>query len=119
MQNVVPALRVTDYSRSRAFYTDGLGFAVEGEHRFAPHLPVFATITRDGLTLYLTEHTGDCEVGALVHLYVPDVDAWHDELVRRGVPVEEAPNETIDGLRDMTVRDLDGNALRICTNLNS
>lgn len=117
MQSVVPALRVTDYARSREFYTAGLGFRVDGEHRFAPHLPVFATVSRDGLVLYLTEHTGDCPPGALVHLFVPDVDAWYADLVDRGVPVHEAPNESIEGLRDMTVLDPDGNQIRVCTRL--
>jgi catechol 2,3-dioxygenase-like lactoylglutathione lyase family enzyme len=41
MQNVMPALRITDYERSRAFYVDGLGFTIEREHRFAPGMPVF------------------------------------------------------------------------------
>ena len=49
MQNVYPTLRITNYEKSKAFYVDGLGFQIEGEHRFAPHLPVFMTISRDGL----------------------------------------------------------------------
>ena len=40
MQNVYPALRITDYEKSKSFYVDGLGFRIEWEHRFAPHLPV-------------------------------------------------------------------------------
>jgi hypothetical protein len=43
---------------------DGLGFQIEGKRRFAPHLPVFITIGRDGLSLYLTWHRGDCQVAA-------------------------------------------------------
>ena len=115
MQHVVPALRITDYARSKAFYVDGLGFHVEWEHRFKPGLPVFAQINRDGMVLFLTEHTGDCPVGGLVHFYVPDVDGWYAEFQGKGVPVHEPPNQTIQGLRDMTVLDLDGNKLRFCT----
>jgi catechol 2,3-dioxygenase-like lactoylglutathione lyase family enzyme len=118
VQQVIPALRITDPVRSRAFYVDGLGFRVEGEHRFAPGLPVFMTVSRDGMVLYLTEHAGDCPVGGLVHLFVPDVDAWYAELQQKGVPVREAPNQSIPGLRDMTVADPDGNTIRICTRLN-
>ena len=119
MQQVVPAFRITDYARSKAFYVDGLGFHIDWEHRFEPHLPVFMQVSRDGLTFYLTEHTGDCQVGGLVHLYVPDVDAWYAECLRKGVPVQEAPNESLDGLRDMTVVDPDGNQLRIGTRLRA
>ena len=69
------------------------------------------------MTLYLTEHAGDCQAGGLVHLYVPDVDAWYAEFLGKGVPVQEEPNEGIEGLRMMTVADPDGNQLRIGTRL--
>ena len=117
MQQVVPALRITDYAASRGYYTDGLGFRIDWEHRFEPHFPVFMQVTRDGMSIYLTEHAGDCRVGGLVHLFVADVDAWYAEFRGKGVTVEEAPNEGIEGLRMMTVRDPDGNQLRIATRL--
>jgi catechol 2,3-dioxygenase-like lactoylglutathione lyase family enzyme len=117
MQQVVPALRITDYRRSKTFYVDGLGFAVEWEHRFEPHLPVFAQVTREGMTIFLTAHTGDCPVGGLVHFYVPDVDACCAEFESRGVAIPHPPSEDIPGLRDMTILDPDGNKLRFCQRL--
>lgn len=72
---VVPALRMTNYARSKAFYVDRIGFSVEWEHRFEPHFPVFMSVARDGMRLYLSEHAGDCQVGGLVHFSIPDVDA--------------------------------------------
>jgi catechol 2,3-dioxygenase-like lactoylglutathione lyase family enzyme len=117
VQQVIPALRITDYTVSKAFYVDKLHFQIEWEHRFEPHFPVFMEISRDGITIDLTEHTGDCQVGGLIHIYVPDVDAWCAELRASGVPVDE-PNERIPRLRMMTVTDPDGNQLRICTRLN-
>lgn len=118
MQRVVPALRITDYTRSKTFYTEGLGFAIDWEHRFESHFPVFMEISRDGMSFYLTEHSGDCQVGGLIHLMVPDVDAWYEELRQKGTPVKEPPNESLEGLRDMTVVDPDGNQIRIMTRLN-
>ncbi|MGH9815209.1 MAG: glyoxalase superfamily protein [Candidatus Acidiferrales bacterium] len=117
VQRVMPTLRITDYARSKAFYVGGLGFQIEWEHRFEPNLPVFMQVSREGLAFFLTEHTGDCPPGGLIHLYVPDVDAWYAEFQRRGVAVQEAPNQSLEGLRDMTVVDPDGNKLRICTRL--
>jgi catechol 2,3-dioxygenase-like lactoylglutathione lyase family enzyme len=117
MQQVVPALRITDYARSRAFYVEGLGFTIDWEHRYEPDFPVFMQVSRDGLTLYLTEHAGDCQVGGLVHLFVPDVDDWYAGLRGRGVAVRQPPAEHIEGLRGMTVVDPDGNQLRIGTRL--
>jgi len=119
MQSVFPTLRITDYEKSKSFYVNGLGFSVDWEHRFEPHFPVFMQVSRDGLSFYLSEHTGDCQVGGLVHLYVPDVDVWYAELQRNGVTVTEPPNESLPGLRMMTVVDPDGNQLRIATRLGS
>ena len=117
MQAVVPTLRITDLARARAFYVDGLGFTVDWEHRFEPHFPVFMQITRDGLTLYLSQHSGDCEVGGLVHLYVPDVDAWYAGITASGIHVPAPPEDQPWGNRDFRVADPDGNRLAICTRL--
>lgn len=117
MQPVVPTLRITNYARSKAFYVDGLGFQFDWEHRFEPHFPVFMQVSRDGMAIFLTEHTGDCPAGGLVHFYVPDVNVWYAEFQGKGVPVQEPPSESIEGLCDMTVLDPDGNKLRFCTRL--
>jgi catechol 2,3-dioxygenase-like lactoylglutathione lyase family enzyme len=117
VQNVIPALRITDYDRSRAFYVDGLGFRIIWEHRFEPHFPVFMEVSRDGLTFFLSQHKGDCQVGGLIYLYVPDVDAWYAELQGRGVSVQTPPTDQEWGLRDMRVDDPDGNHICICTRL--
>jgi hypothetical protein len=55
-QRVIPALRITQYARSKAFYLERLGFELEWEHRFEPHFPVFMSVVRDGMRLYLSEH---------------------------------------------------------------
>jgi catechol 2,3-dioxygenase-like lactoylglutathione lyase family enzyme len=117
MQRVVPTLRMTSYERSKAFYVEGLGFQIDWEHRFEPHFPVFMQASRDGMALFLTEHRGDCSVGGLVHFYVTDVNAWHEEFVSKGVPIDEPPNEELAGLRVMTILDPDGNKLRFCQRL--
>jgi catechol 2,3-dioxygenase-like lactoylglutathione lyase family enzyme len=116
MQLVYPALRITDEARSRAFYLDALGFEVDWEHRFEPGFPIFMQITRDGLSLYLSQHAGDCEVGGLVYLYVPDVDAWYERLLANGIAADP-PEDQSWGNREFRVADPDGNQLNICTRL--
>jgi len=118
MQSVVPTLRITDYARSKAFYTNGLGFTVNWEHRFEPTFPVFMEVGRDGMLLYLSQHEGDCQPGGLVHLYVPDVDAWYSDLKLRGISTPQ-PQDEPWGNRDFRVTDPDGNRLCICTRLDS
>lgn len=117
MQKVVPALRITNYLRSKAFYTEALGFTVNWEHRFGPDFPVFMEVGRDDMSFYLTEHAGDCQVGGLIHLVVSDVDAWYTELQQKGVDVADPPNERLEGIRNMTVTDPDGNQIRVMTYL--
>ena len=111
MQRVVPALRITNYERSKKFYLDQLGFILEWEHRFEPKLPVFMSVALDGMRLYLSEHSGDCQVGGLVHFVVSNVDALHSTFKVRQVHITEAPNDDL-GFRNMTVTDPDGNQLR-------
>ncbi|UBF28890.1 VOC family protein [Kovacikia minuta CCNUW1] len=119
MQNVYPTLRITDYETSRSFYVDKLGFWIDWEHRFEPHFPVFMQITREGLSLYLSQHQGDCQVGGLVYLYVPNVDSWYHEMTHKGVQIDAPPTDQPWGDRDIRVVDSDGNQLNICTRLNS
>ena len=42
-------------------------------HQFHTDLPVFASVDRDGMQIFLTEHAGDCEFVALVHFNIPSV----------------------------------------------
>lgn len=72
IQTVIPVLRVTDAVASFAFYADGLGFTVDWEYRHEPGFPVFAQLTREGQSIFLSEHAGDCQVGGAIHFMVPD-----------------------------------------------
>ena len=73
MQRVVPALRIKSFKASIAFY-EMLGFKEQWRHQFEPGFPIFASIAREGMEIYLTEHTGDCQFGGLVHFSVENVD---------------------------------------------
>jgi catechol 2,3-dioxygenase-like lactoylglutathione lyase family enzyme len=114
-QRVYPQLRMTKWDRSRAFYVDGLGFSVDWEHRFEPGFPVFAQLTRQGLSLFLTEHAGDCQVGGAAYFVIDDVDSMFTEIRRRGIQPAEPPTDTEWNAREMTVVDPDGNKLRFST----
>lgn len=81
-QRVFPQLRMISWQRSKQFYIDGLGFQVDWQHQFEPGFPVFAQLTRDGLSLFLTEHAGDCQVGGAAYFVVDDVDVLCREISR-------------------------------------
>jgi catechol 2,3-dioxygenase-like lactoylglutathione lyase family enzyme len=111
-QRVFPQLRMTSWERSRTFYVDGLGFRVDWEHQFEPGFPVFTQLTRDGLSFFLTEHSGDCQVGGAAYFVVDDVDALYREISGRGIRPAEPPADTPWQTREMNVIDPDGNRLR-------
>ena len=110
-QLVTPQLRSTNWERTRAFYVDGLGFRVAWQHQFDTGLPIFAALELDGRTLFLTEHSGDCEPGGAAYILLDDVDAFYAR-IRGNVRVQEPPEEAPWGVREMMIIDPDGNRLR-------
>ncbi|HEX9136385.1 MAG TPA: glyoxalase superfamily protein [Nitrospirota bacterium] len=60
-------------------------FLIDWEYRFEPPVPVFMQITRGGMSLFLSQHGGDCQVGGAVYLFIDDVDEWHPSFLQRGV----------------------------------
>ncbi len=114
-QTVIPQLRITDARKSLPFYVQGLGFAVDWQHQFEPGFPLFLQLTRAGQTIFLTEHTGDCQVGGAAYFIVPDVDACYRDFTARGIVRTDGPQDTPWGTREMIIGDPDGNRLRFAT----
>lgn len=77
---VVPILRMFDIAKAREFYLDYLGFSVDFEHRFHDNAPLFMGISRDGLSLFLSEHHGDGTPGTHVIIEMAGVDELLSEL---------------------------------------
>jgi catechol 2,3-dioxygenase-like lactoylglutathione lyase family enzyme len=105
-EKLVPIFRVKDAAESAKWY-ERLGFEKEGEHRFAPNLPVYAFLRRGDILLHLSEHTGDATPNTLVYFYIDDVDAVSNEFE---VPVVNQP-----WCREVQLTDPDGNRLRVGT----
>jgi catechol 2,3-dioxygenase-like lactoylglutathione lyase family enzyme len=118
-QTVIPQLRITSARDSLEFYVGGLGFTVDWQHQFEPGFPLFLQLTRSDQTIFLTEHTGDCEVGGAVYFVVPDVDHCFAEFSSRGVKLAEPPTNTSWGTREMVAKDPDGNRLRFASERSS
>lgn len=105
-EQLIPVLRVANAEKAVEWYAK-LDFRKEWEHRFEPHLPAFICIVRGNVRLYLSEHQGDGQRGALVYLWIRDVDAVAKEF---GVAVHEQP-----WAREVKLNDVDGNRLLIGT----
>ena len=114
-QTVIPQLRITNAERSLRFYVQGLGFKVDWEHRFEPGFPLFAQLTRQGQTIFLTEHKGDCEVGGAVYFIVPDAARTLAEFVQQGIVPTNPLADTPWGTSEFLLTDPDGNRLRFAS----
>lgn len=116
-QTVIPQLRITDAKRSLAFYIDGLGFKVDWTHQFEPGFPLFIQATRAGQTIFLTEHSGECQVGGAVYFIVADAKSVHEEFERNGLIATNPPANTPWGTCEFVMTDPDGNRLRFANEL--
>jgi hypothetical protein len=76
----IPLLRIFSVEKAREFY---LGFQVDWEHRFEPSLPLYMQVSREVLTLHLTEHHGDCTPGSKVFVEMTGVAELHAELAAK------------------------------------
>lgn len=114
LEAAVPILRVFDEARARAFYLDWMGFTVSFEHRFAPGMPLYMGIRRDGLVLHLSEHFGDGTPGGAVFLPMKGVRAFRDELWNKpGRPLNPEVESQPWGLT-LDLTDPFGTQLRFC-----
>ena len=106
-EEIVPVLHVEEAPRAVAWYAR-LGFSKEWEHQFKPGFPLFVSVARGRVRIYLSEHQGDARPDTLIHLYVTDIEAVSEEF---GIAVDE------DGLagRECHLVDPDGNRLRVAT----
>ena len=101
---------VSDIDRAKAFYTDKAGFNADHDHTVSDEIP-FVQLTPPGSACSIAIGKGitDAAPGSVVGLQmvVPDIEAAHDELVKRGAEVSEI-NELAWG-RFVFFADPDGN----------
>ena len=79
LQKTIPLFRIFDLANAAEFYIGWLGFRSDWQHRFEENAPVYWQISKDTLTLHLTEHHGDCCPGAKVFCRV----RWTEGIPRR------------------------------------
>jgi catechol 2,3-dioxygenase-like lactoylglutathione lyase family enzyme len=99
---------VSDVARSIAFFIDMLGF--DEEFKYGDPLD-YAIVDRDAVSLHLMRVTNDLPMigRSSIYVFVADVDALHEEISGHGCTIEVAPQDFPYGMREMSVRDPDGN----------
>ena len=77
----IPVLRILSAEQAKAFYLDYLGFVLDWERHEGAAL--YAQISRAGLVLHLSEHTGDAAPGAAVFIAMRGLATWQAELAAK------------------------------------
>jgi uncharacterized glyoxalase superfamily protein PhnB len=82
-KTTIPLLRIFDVQKAKDFYIGYLGFTNDWEHRFDDSAPMYMQVSRNGLTLHLTEHHGDCCPGSTVFVWMSGIDDFHREITSK------------------------------------
>lgn len=115
----VPILRIFSVAKAKEFYLDFLGFTLDWEHRFSEDLPLYAQVSRSGLTLHLSEHHGDSSPGSAVFIPTDDIDALHRELSAKQYRYARPGVEKVDWGKELNITDPFGNRLRFCEQISN
>ena len=112
-QPAIPIFRIFSEEKAREFYLDFLGFRLDWEHRFEPDMPIYMQVSRDGLTLHLSEHHGDGTPGSVTFVRMKGLDSFHADIMSKGYKYLRPGIEDREwNAREMTVIDPFGNRIR-------
>lgn len=105
-------LAVPDVRESARFYVEKLGFRIVAEP------PGWIFVSRDGCMIMLGECPDDIHPSRLgchsyfAYLLVNDVDAFHAELLAKGIEPLSAPVDEPWGMRELAIRTSDGHRIK-------
>ena len=111
-EQAVPIVRIFDVPKAHEFYLDFLGFSVDWEHRYGENFPLYTQVSRLGLRLHLSEHSGDATPGGNMVVYMRGIRAFHAELIAKNYRYMK-PGLEDEGTRlEVTVTDPFNNKIR-------
>lgn len=108
----IPTFRILDYKKAIDFYINKLGFEIDWEHRFNPKEPVYMQISKNGLTLHLSENKR-FQPNVIIFVHCKGLIEFHTELINRKVEISlPKPEKTNWQTLQMEIEDPFGNLLR-------
>lgn len=108
----VPIFRIFDEEKARGFYEGFLDCTVDWEHRFHPGAPLYCQVSRGGLKLHLSEHSGDASPGATAICYMQGVAVFQKGLLAKNYKYNRPGLEEQDWGLECEVIDPFGNRIR-------
>jgi len=96
-----PVLHVQDVTAAVAFYRDVLGFTADyGDE-------TYAVVWRDNSAVHFVRETTNPQ-GVHLFQWVKDIDAYYEEIVRRGARLTTKPTDRSYGIREFGLTDVSG-----------
>jgi uncharacterized glyoxalase superfamily protein PhnB len=108
----VPIVRIFDEAKAMEFYEGFLGFTVDWRHRFHPGAPLYCQVSRGGMRLHLSEHSGDASPGCTSMVYMKGVEAFQKSLIAKHYKYNRPGLEKQDWGLQCEVIDPFGNRIR-------
>ena len=78
----IPTFRILNYDEAVEFYIDLLGFTIDWEHRFGYSEPVYMQISRNGLTLHLSENKR-FQTEVIIFVDTRGIEEFYNELTEK------------------------------------
>jgi uncharacterized glyoxalase superfamily protein PhnB len=100
----VPELPVMDVERAQQYYKDALGFEIGWLYQGKE----IGAVSRDRAAIFFRKRKPPFEP-AIHWVFVEDIDALYQELQSLGANIVDPLEKKSWGLRQFTVKDLDGN----------
>ena len=121
LKQTIPVLHITNADAAEEFYCRLLGFRREFEVPASETArdPCYMGFARDAAVLHVSSHAGDGVAGGVVYFISDDVDALHAEFAAKNVPIHVGPVDQTWGMRELYVRDPDGNSVRFGARLST
>lgn len=114
IQPAIPIFRIFAVDKAMEFYCDFLGFKLDWEHRFGENFPLYCQISRSGMLMHLSEHSGDASPGAKAFVPMTGIKAYHAELIGKKYRYMKPGLEQADWGLEVTVIDPFSNRITFC-----
>ncbi len=114
----IPTFGISDYQTAFEYYISFLGFVIDWEHRFGQTDPVYMQISRNGLTLHLSENKR-FGTNVIVFVETKKLNEFHKEIQNK-TPTIKLPDILRTNWQTLQLEMIDpfGNLLRFNENLS-
>ena len=116
MIGIAPQIVVPDVTKTAEYYRDVLGFRIIG---YFLNPPVYAMVEKDGVQIHFAKSDStEVNVNEYIRkgttdfiIWVPEIDAFFEELNSRGADIVEGIVKRVYGSREFIVRDCNGHKI--------